>query len=219
MEFRSLTLKQRIESHIRSKDGCWLTDYSCKPGQRPSISIGGKRYRLARVVYEVYKNESPGELCVCHTCDNILCVNPEHLWLGTIADNNIDKVKKNRQLKGTQISNSKLTEHQVQEIKQLLIVGELNSRQIGDSFGVSASVIKKIKCQERWNHVTFDGLDKIKPSAHNRKLNCDDAIQIKTMLVQGISRAEIADLFGISRHTVGAIARGELWKTVVAGID
>lgn len=52
--------------------------------------------KLHRVAYAHFYDEDPGEMFVCHTCDNPKCVNPAHLWLGTRTDNAQDMVAKGR---------------------------------------------------------------------------------------------------------------------------
>jgi hypothetical protein len=75
-----------------SIDGCWYWI-----GGVQTKGYGWFRSRLAhRVSYSIYKGIDPGNLNVCHSCDNKLCVNPDHLWLGTTNENIQDKMKKGR---------------------------------------------------------------------------------------------------------------------------
>jgi hypothetical protein len=139
MLVHSLPIKKRIEDRIISRNGCWLTKYTgCN---RPKIWVSGKTHLLSRVTYEVYKGVFPGDLCVCHTWDNRLCINPDHLFLGTHAENMLDRDRKNRQPRGSAVGNSKLTEFQVREIRDLLAEGNLTTKQLGDIFNVHPSAI------------------------------------------------------------------------------
>lgn len=95
-----ITMKERIERRVYfSIDGCWLwTGKKRKDidGGYGLIKIDGRITRAHRVSYKTYKGPIPKGLFVCHTCDVPLCVNPNHLFVGTLQENNYDMYKKGR---------------------------------------------------------------------------------------------------------------------------
>lgn len=54
--------------------------------------------RSHQMAYLTWVGSNPYHLCVCHTCDTPSCINPEHLFLGTVAENNQDKINKGRHI-------------------------------------------------------------------------------------------------------------------------
>ncbi len=79
------------------EDECWIwTGTINGPGKKRYgvIRDNYKQKKAHRVSYELHKGEIPDGLVVRHLCDNKLCVNPNHLEVGTVGDNNRDKVGK-----------------------------------------------------------------------------------------------------------------------------
>lgn len=132
---------------------CWLwTGGVFKKNGRAKLVLG-TNLLASRVSYVLYKG-STNEMCVLHTCDNVLCVNPDHLWLGTNADNSADMVAKGRSAPqhGTLNPQALLTEEIVAIIKQRLRNGERQNK-IAAEVGVSKSTINMIALGKRWSHV------------------------------------------------------------------
>jgi hypothetical protein len=152
----NLPIFERIESHIVSKDGCYLTDLHLDDDGYPQIRINGKTKRLSRVMYELNYGQIPEGKLICHRCDNPACVNPNHLFLGTHQENMNDMKSKKRQAfqKGSQNGQAKLNEEKVLEIKQLLAEKKTN-KEIAEKFGVSQHHISGIKIGRCWSHVKY----------------------------------------------------------------
>lgn len=106
--------------------GCWLWTGKIKEwgDTRGYFRTGGKDRFAHRVSYEIFCGEIPKGMNVCHKCDVTICVNPDHLFLGTQGDNMRDCSHKGRSSKhivkwGDENVSSKLTDEQVAEIKSL----------------------------------------------------------------------------------------------------
>lgn len=112
-----------------------------------------KRAILAhRIIWEAVNGPIADGMCVLHRCDNPPCVNIDHLFLGTHAENMRDKVRKGRQPRGTQRPNAKLTEADVVAIRARRAAGETQSA-VAASFGISGPTVCQIVKRRRWGHV------------------------------------------------------------------
>lgn len=123
----------------RGADECWAwTGYKSPKGYGVLESR-----RAHRVSYELHFGRIPDGLIVC---DNPSCVNPAHLWLGTIADNNADRAAKGRYATGESHRRAKLTKQQVEEIRRSTDL----HKNIAAAFGISKSHVKAIRRGAFW---------------------------------------------------------------------
>lgn len=140
-------------------DECWLWQGSLTAEGYGVISRGpGQKLVYAhRLSYEIHNGTFPAAFCVCHTCDVRSCVNPSHLFLGTIADNNLDMFAKGRDVQnpkfGAANHSAKLTEDQVRAIRDLYAQG-MSQTELSRMFSVSQSNISDIVRRNIWRHVT-----------------------------------------------------------------
>lgn len=93
--------KNAFFKHVSpQEDGCWQWTGRIRDGGYGRMKLNGKETRAHRVSWLIHKGDIPNGLCVLHRCDNRLCVNPKHLFLGTRRDNYEDMKKKGRHSHG-----------------------------------------------------------------------------------------------------------------------
>lgn len=153
------TPEQRFRARISErKNGCWEYDGYREPKGYGKFGVSPRESVLAhRFAYELFVGEIPDGLFVCHRCDNPPCVNPDHLFLGTLADNNRDMWGKGRGRiphgRGDEANNVRLTTSQVIEIRRRYKPRVVTQRMLAEEFGVSTHAIGAIISRRNWRHL------------------------------------------------------------------
>lgn len=139
--------------HI-NENGCWIWAAGTRPNSKGTLyprhwSDDGKSIGAHRFSYELIHGAIPKSLYVCHKCDTPLCVNPDHLFVGTHHDNMKDMVQKHRSFTGrgeNKKGRARLTNNQASQIRNM----NISQVKIAKLFGVSQSTIGRIKRGESY---------------------------------------------------------------------
>jgi hypothetical protein len=140
---------------ITTPDECWeWTARKDKDGYGlfTDKSTGRGPWRANRYAYTMENGEIPSGMLVCHRCDNPACVNPAHLWIGSIKDNNRDKVLKGRGAIGEMNGNSKMSELDVRAVREMKKEG-IPALLLADWYGMSWHRMAKIMNGFSWQHI------------------------------------------------------------------
>ena len=111
----------------------------------------GETWRAHRWAWYQTFGPIPTGLFVLHKCDVPTCINPDHLFLGTQADNNRDKKEKGRAFKpsGEINHNAKLTASDIEFIRH----SDLSGAALGRMFGVTRTCICSVRRRRCWLHI------------------------------------------------------------------
>lgn len=105
---------------------------------------GEKLISIHQEMYRLFIGDIPPGMVVMHSCDNPKCGNPQHLSIGTQKQNLADMTAKGRRPVGDTHGNTKITDKEVEEIRDLLRCGLFFQREIGEFYGVTNKNISLI---------------------------------------------------------------------------
>jgi HNH endonuclease len=142
------TREERFWAKVNKGDGtgCWL--WTGANNGRGYGQFGRPPTYAHRISYEFYYGPIPQGLCVLHRCDNPPCVRPDHLWLGTKAQNSDDMARKGRAPRSGG-PGAKLSMEKAAEIRVAFSRGESN-KALAAQYGCSPSTISDVLYGRRW---------------------------------------------------------------------
>lgn len=158
MVSRRAPIADRLAGRSEQVGACLIYTYgtSTRAGH-VQVFYDGRRHFVHRVAYRLAYGPFPDGFSVLHSCDTPRCIEPAHLRLGTIADNNADMVRRGRLVvpRGSKSGMAVLTEAKAEQILLGLAHGE-TLKALGERFEVHLSTIWLIKAGRTWAHVRPD---------------------------------------------------------------
>ena len=146
---------ERFWARVQKSDGCWeWTGARTAAGGYGEIMVDGVPWRAHRLSWTLVNGPIADGARVLHRCDNPPCVRPEHLFLGSQAENVADMEAKGRARHpvGERHGNAKLTEEAVRSIRAAHRSG-VTRAYLARQHGVGWDAIGKIVSGEMWAHV------------------------------------------------------------------
>jgi len=168
-----LTSKQKSrfwsKVDVKGPDECWEWQGAKSSRGYGSFKVGGKIYKVHRIIWMIYKGSIPHGKLICHHCDNEPCVNVKHLFMGTQKDNMQDMIKKGRGNKaigdihgsrthpeklacGEKHGLSVLMELEVLTIRKMVKAG-FSQTETARIFRVGLPAVNKIILRKTWRHI------------------------------------------------------------------
>ena len=142
----------RFREQVDDRHSCWLWTGKLTNTGYASFNAtyeGQTFWKAHRFAYRVFKGPIPKGMCVLHTCDNRFCVNPDHLHLGTPADNAKQRESRGRGTHGELNGRAKITEQDVRDIRN----STESCSELARRYGLHDSHIGRIRTREKWAHV------------------------------------------------------------------
>lgn len=145
--------------NVHGSDDCWPWTGCVNSSGYGRLKVVSYRIQEAhRIAWALHTGVSPGEMMVCHHCDNPPCCNPKHLFLGTHAENMADMASKGRakppyqKFLGENNGSAKISEKDASKIIEMISNGWRNT-EISERFNISHSMVSCIRLKKSWTHL------------------------------------------------------------------
>ncbi|QIG73017.1 HNH endonuclease protein [Rhizobium phage RHph_N3_19] len=150
------TLDELFERCVLNEEtGCLEWARSINGNGYGSLRFRGKVETAHRAAYSLHHGVVlTSDNVICHECDNPICCNLDHLFLGTHKDNSDDKFRKGRfkVLRGEDNGHTKVSDADVIEIQRLYAETDLFQREIGDMYGITQAQVSNIVLNKQRNY-------------------------------------------------------------------
>jgi len=167
----------RFWAKVQKGPQCWGWLGGKQTNGYGTMTANGNRWLAHRFSWRLHNGDIPEGLVICHTCDNRVCVRPDHLFVGTVQDNNSDMVAKGRHARGSthgtvtmphrypaarlprgeRVHSAKLTESQVLELRRRKAEAGATYESLASEFGLSKSNVWNIVQRRTWAHLDSNG--------------------------------------------------------------
>ena len=146
-------IESRYWSKVDKTAECWNWTAGRSQGYG-NFGLGkGKVIRSHQMAWTLTYGPIPAGMAICHKCDNRLCCRPDHLFLGTQADNMEDMRAKARASQGSTRPLAKLDDTKVREMREIYAAGGIGFKKLGQMYGVTAGVAHEAVTGRTWKHV------------------------------------------------------------------
>jgi hypothetical protein len=143
--------RQRFLELVIIDGDCWNWAGSKNEHGYGRTQAGKRRVATHRLMYKLANDADPGDKLVLHKCDNTLCCNPSHLFLGTYQDNNTDCATKGRKVR----THVRLTPSQARLLKRQIALGG-KYKYIAEQFNVSVRYVQEVAQGRMWKNLSVE---------------------------------------------------------------
>jgi hypothetical protein len=196
-----------------SNNECWIWNSAINGSGYGSIKVNHKVFGAHCFSYLLNKGEIPNNLVIRHICNNKLCVNPNHLSIGTAFENVHDTISQGRNCRGADSKTSKLKESDIIQIRDIYSKTKVSQAKLAKVFGVSKGVICRIITGQDWSHIG----GKIRNMPFNMgdaKLLIQEVLEIRRLYSLGVKAIILSKMFLVTSSSISNIINHKTWKNI-----
>lgn len=225
--------KEQFWENVSKTSDCWLWQRRRTKFGYGELSFEGRHVTAHRLSYELANGPPPAGARVLHRCDNPPCVNPEHLFVGSQADNVKDmdlkgrrrtargdasgaRTRPDRRPRGVRQWNAQLTDEQVMTLRARYDAGA-SAYEIAGELGVHPDTAWRAATGQQWAHLPGYSARTGRRTGmihHHAKLDDEKVIEIRRRVAAGEEQEAVGTFFGVSQHCIWSVVHHKTWKRV-----